>query len=65
MDALTPRKISYRPKEVAAVTGIGITRIREHIASGRLKSSRIGKCIVVTEESIREFLAAAASGGAR
>jgi len=57
-------KIGYRPHEVAKAIGIGITRTRQYIASGAIASVRIGKCVVVTEDAIRAFLAGnAAKGG--
>ena len=57
-------KVAYRPGEVAKALGIGITRTRQYIAEGRIKSVRVGKCILVTEEAMRAFLSdAAATGG--
>ena len=56
-------KVGYRPSEVAIALGIGITRTRQYIASGRIASVRIGKCIIVTEDAIRAFLATAQNGG--
>lgn len=56
-------KVGYRPSEVAVALGIGITRTRQFIASGRIASVRIGKCIIVTEDAIRAFLATAQNGG--
>ena len=61
--AYPPLKVAYRPSEVAKALGMGITRIRQHIASGAIASVRIGKCVLVTEEAIRAFLAAAPKGG--
>jgi excisionase family DNA binding protein len=59
----SPLKVAYRPSEVAKALGMGITRIRQHIASGAIASVRIGKCVLVTEEAMRAFLAAAPKGG--
>jgi hypothetical protein len=50
-------KLGYRPHEVAKAIGIGLTRTRQIIASGAIASVRIGKCIIVTEDAIRAFLA--------
>lgn len=52
-------RLAYRPREVAKIIGIGITRTRELIADGRIASIRIGKCVLVTEDAIRAFLATA------
>jgi excisionase family DNA binding protein len=52
-------RLAYRPREVAKIIGIGITRTRDLIAEGRIASVRIGKCVLVTEDAIRAFLAAA------
>lgn len=52
-------RLAYRPREVAKIIGIGITRTRDLIADGRIASVRIGKCVLVTEDAIRAFLAAA------
>lgn len=57
-------RLSYRPREVAKIIGIGLTRTRGYIDSGAIASVRIGKCVLVTEEAIRAFLAAAPKGGA-
>jgi len=56
-------KLAYRPGEVAKALGIGITRTRQYISDGRIKSVRIGKCVLVTEEAIRAFLSDAAVKG--
>jgi excisionase family DNA binding protein len=55
------QKLAYRPNEVAKILGIGLTRTRQYIASGAIGSVRIGKCILVTEEAMRAFLANAAT----
>jgi excisionase family DNA binding protein len=52
-------RLAYRPREVAKIIGIGLTRTRDLIAQGRIASIRIGKCVLVTEDAIRAFLAAA------
>jgi len=52
-------RLAYRPREVAGIIGIGLTRTRDLIAQGRIASIRIGKCVLVTEDAIRAFLAAA------
>lgn len=52
-------RLAYRPREVAKIIGIGLTRTRDLIADGRIASIRIGKCVLVTEDAIRAFLAAA------
>jgi excisionase family DNA binding protein len=58
-----PLKVAYRPSEVAKAIGIGLTNARKLIASGAIASVRIGKCVLVTEEAMRAFLAAAPKGG--
>jgi excisionase family DNA binding protein len=63
-DVAVSLRLAYRPGEVAKALGIGITRTRQYISEGRIQSVRIGKCILVTEDAIRVFLAdAAAKGG--
>lgn len=56
-------KIGYRPHEVAKAIGIGLTRTRHYIKSGAIASVRIGKCVIVTEDAIRAFLASGAMKG--
>jgi excisionase family DNA binding protein len=62
-DDTPPLKLAYRPAEVARILGIGLTRTRQYIAEGRIKSARVGKCVLVTEEAMRAFLADAAVKG--
>jgi excisionase family DNA binding protein len=64
-EAVTPPsfKLAYRPGEVARILGIGLTRTRQYIAQGRIKSVKVGKCILVTEEAMRAFLSDAAVKG--
>lgn len=50
-------RLAYRPREVAKIIGMGLTRTRDLIADGRISSIRIGKCVLVTEDAIRAFLA--------
>lgn len=56
-------KVAYRTSEVARALGIGITRTRQYISEWRIKSVKVGKFILVTEEVIRAFLLDAAVKG--
>ncbi len=56
-------KVAYRLSEVAKALGIGLTHARKLVASGAIASVRVGKCVLVTEEAMRAFLASAAVKG--
>ena len=51
-------KISFRPDEAAQVTGIRRTKIYELIASGQLRSVKIGKARLIPREALEELLTA-------
>lgn len=50
--------ILLKPGEVAMLLGIGRSKAYEMIASGTLHSIRLGKCVRVPAESLREWVQA-------
>jgi hypothetical protein len=52
------KKFAYRPAEIPPVSGIGLRRVELAISTGELRSKKIGRMRVVTEESLREWLSA-------
>jgi hypothetical protein len=54
--ALLPR-FGYDLKEAAVVVGVSVTMLRRAIRDKALEVRRIGTRIVVTDESLRRFLA--------
>lgn len=52
----TPGKASYSPKEIAVRNSVHISTVNRWLASGRLKSVKIGRLRRITVEQEREFL---------
>jgi excisionase family DNA binding protein len=52
-------RVSYRPAEVAVLTGISLRTVEEAIRMGTLVSKKIGRCRVITAESIKSWVSAA------
>lgn len=50
-------RLALSPEEVAEAIGMGVTRTREIIRAGKIKSVRIGRRVLVTPDAIRAFLA--------
>lgn len=50
------KRLSYRPKEVAAITGAGLTRVWEWIGDGTLESVLVGKTRLVSAESVERLV---------
>jgi len=50
------KRLSYRPKEVAAITGVGFTRVWEWIGDGTLESVLVGKTRLVSAESVERLV---------
>jgi excisionase family DNA binding protein len=50
------KKLAYKPREAAAAIGLGVTRTRELIADGTIKSLREGSRIIVPAWALEEYL---------
>ncbi len=50
------KRLSYRPKEIPSVTGIGLTRVWELIGDGTLESRLVGKTRIVSAESVERLV---------
>jgi hypothetical protein len=51
-------RLSMSPKQTSALTGIGISRVREAIRSGALDAHRNGASIVILQDDIKVWLKA-------
>jgi excisionase family DNA binding protein len=49
-------RLLYKREEVAAALGIGITKVKQLISSGELRSIKIGTLRRVTATSLREYV---------
>lgn len=49
-------RLGYRVHELCAATGLGRTKVYELIGSGQLEVVRIGRCTIVTAESVQSLL---------
>ena len=52
----TPTRLAYRPREIAAMTGLSKSTVYGEIAAGRLQSVQHGKAIVVTVDAYQEWV---------
>jgi hypothetical protein len=57
----TPR-LGYRIGELCTATGLGRTMVYGLIGSGRLKVVRVGRCTIVTAESVHSLLQSGLGG---
>jgi len=51
-------RISFRPMEVSQITGIGLRKVEQAIATGELPSKKIGRSRVISEKSVRDWVGA-------
>lgn len=51
-------RFSLSPEEASAITGIGLTSVREAINEGKLNAKRHGRRIVLLPDEIRAWLKA-------
>ena len=56
------RKLAYRIGEFVVASGIGRTKTYELIATGQLKTIKIGRCQLITAESAEALLSIPAAG---
>lgn len=52
----TATQLAYRPTELAAVLGIGVTHARNLIKAGDIKSVRAGGAVLVSKAEVERFL---------
>lgn len=55
--AKAPTRVSWRPREVADMTGIEYTRVLELIHTGRLRAIKDGRLHVIPDDELKRFLA--------
>jgi Helix-turn-helix domain len=53
-----PDRLALSPEQTSALTGIGISRVREAVQSGALDAHRNGASIVILPDDIRVWLKA-------
>lgn len=51
-------KLSYTLKEASQALGLGMTKVREGVASGAIASFRVGRRILVTRTALDAFIRA-------
>jgi hypothetical protein len=56
MDVPLTDRLSVSPEQASALTGIGISRVREAIKSGALDAHRNGASIVILPDDIKVWL---------
>lgn len=49
-------RFSLSPEEASALTGIGLTSVREAISGGALKAKRHGRRIMILPNAIKDWL---------
>lgn len=49
-------RFSLSPEETSALTGIGLTSVREAISSRQLLAKKHGRCIVILPDEIKAWL---------
>ena len=54
---LSTEKLAYSVRETAAMLSIGLTRTRDAIARGDIKTFRMGRRILVPREQVAAFIA--------
>ncbi|MGB3044148.1 MAG: helix-turn-helix domain-containing protein [Xanthobacteraceae bacterium] len=50
------QRFSVSPEEASALTGIGLTSVREAISGGALKAKKHGRRIVILPNAIKDWL---------
>jgi excisionase family DNA binding protein len=50
-------RLAYKPEELSALLGIGRSSVYEALRTGAIRSTRLGRRIVVSKQAIDEFLA--------
>jgi excisionase family DNA binding protein len=56
-------RLSVSPEEASALTGIGLTSIREAISSGDLKAKKHGRRTIILPDDLRVWLKALPDAG--
>ncbi|MGY3501684.1 helix-turn-helix domain-containing protein [Bradyrhizobium sp. USDA 4471] len=49
-------RFALSPEETSAITGIGLTSVREAISGGALKAKKHGRRVIVLPEEIKAWL---------
>jgi excisionase family DNA binding protein len=55
-ESVVPVRLLYRPEEAAAVLGLGRTKVYELIASGEIRSVKVGGCRRVSATALAAFV---------
>lgn len=55
-----PQPLAYSVRDAARVMSLGTTRIKQLIALGEIRASKVGKRTLVDAQSLRDLLARAA-----
>lgn len=49
-------RVAYRAKEVAAATGLSLETVRKAIRKGDLKTTHVGRAVLISPQSLSEWL---------
>ena len=58
-------RIGYRVGELCAATGLGRTKVYELVASKQLEVVRVGRCTIITAESVNGLFQKGLTGEAK
>ena len=56
------QRVSHRLPDVVRATGLGRTTIYNLIASGELRTFKVGRVVLVADEDLRDFVARRRTG---
>lgn len=51
-------KLAWRLDEIAQSTGLSVPFLRKEIYAGNLKSNKLGRCVIVLDSDLQEYLRA-------
>jgi excisionase family DNA binding protein len=56
MEIIGTDRLALRPREVAKAVGVSQSKVYELIAKGEIPSCRIGRCVRVPLDSLKEYI---------
>jgi excisionase family DNA binding protein len=63
--SITRERLTWRLRELAAVTGLSVMTLRRAIASGELHARRVGRALLIGDATVHRFLGELYPGGER
>lgn len=49
-------KLAWRLDEAAAATGLSIQFLRKEVRANKLKTQRLGRCVVILDKELKRYL---------